>query len=95
LTPEGRETLERRAAQTKRVLSDYCREVLLSPHTAPLPSAVDPALVNALVVAITREGTNLNQMMRIANERRDLPSVKALAEILALIKASLEKVLAL
>jgi hypothetical protein len=95
LMPTERAELERRAAVTGRKLSDYCRIVLLSDIKAPAPSVRDPAAINALVIEFVREGNNLNQLARIANERHDLPSAQALGEVLALIKAGIAKVLAL
>jgi hypothetical protein len=65
--------------------------VLLSPSKAPAPPARDPAAINAVVLELSHHGNNLNQLTRLANERRDMPSAKALAEVLALIKACLEK----
>jgi hypothetical protein len=51
--------------------------------------------IHAVAVEISRVGNNVNQLSHIANENHALPSANALAEAMALIKASLEKVLAL
>ena len=51
--------------------------------------------IHAVAVEISRVGNNVNQLAHIANENHALPSAKALTEAMALIKASLEKVLAL
>jgi hypothetical protein len=95
VTPAERAELDRRATVTGRPRSDYCRIVLLSDLKAPAPSVVDYTAVHELVTQISRVGNNVNQVAHIANERRDLPSLKVLDEVKALIKACLEKVMAL
>jgi hypothetical protein len=95
VTPLERAEIDRRAAATGYSVSEYCRIIMLSDRKAPAPPVRDPEAIRGLAVAIVREGTNLNQMQRLANERRALPTANALAEMLALVRASLEKVLAL
>ena len=95
LTPAQRAEILRRAAETERSPSDYCRRVLLSDRKAPRPLARDRREITALSVEISRVGNNLNQLAHIANERRDLPSAKALRAVTERIIASLEKVMAL
>ena len=48
VTSAERAEIDRRAALVGRHVSAYCRTVLLSKLTAPLPSACDPAALNAL-----------------------------------------------
>jgi hypothetical protein len=55
------------------------------------PPARDPAAINAVALELVREGNNLNQLTKLAHEHHDMPSAKALGEVLALIKANLEK----
>jgi len=95
VTPAERAEIDRRAAATGRHVSEYSRMVLLSPLKAPAPSARDPAAINALLIEFAREGNNLNQLTRIANERRDMPSAKALGEALSHLRAVMQKVLEL
>jgi len=95
LTPSERAEIDRRASATGYSLSDYSRIILLSERKAPAPPVRDPEAIRALTVAIVREGTNLNQMAHHTNLTGDLPTRKALTDMLALIRASLEKVLAL
>jgi Bacterial mobilisation protein (MobC) len=84
-----------RAALVGRHVSAYCRTVLLSKLTAPLPSACDPAALNALLVEFSRQGNNLNQIAHHCNEHRVAPSQKVLADMAAMLRAAVEKVLAL
>jgi hypothetical protein len=95
VTHAERAEIARRAAETQRSLSDFCRRVLLSDRKAPAPLARDRREITALSVEISRVGNNLNQLAHIANERRDLPSAKALAAVTERIIASLEKVMRL
>jgi hypothetical protein len=94
VTPAERAEIDRRAASSGLHRSEWGRRILLSDLKAPAPPARDPAVINAVVVELNHHGNNLNQLTRIANERRDMPSAKALAEVLALIKATLEKLFA-
>src|SRR5208283_3601460 len=94
LTPAERAEIDRRASSSGLHRSEWGRRILLSDVKAPAPPARDPAVINAVVLELNHHGNNLNQLTRIANERHDMPSAKALAEVLALIKASLEKLFA-
>lgn len=95
LTPTERAEIDRRAALVGRHVSAYCRTVLLSNLNTPAPSARDPAAINALMVEFSRQGNNLNQMSHHANATGDLPSRKILADMAAMLRAAVEKVLAL
>lgn len=94
LTPSQHAELERRAALAGRSVSEFARIVLLSDLKSPAPAARDPAALRTLAVEITRVGTNVNQMAKIANETRSLPHERQLREVASLIKATLEKVTA-
>jgi Bacterial mobilisation protein (MobC) len=76
VTSAERAEIDRRAALVGRHVSAYCRTVLLSKLTAPLPSACDPAALNALLVEFSRQGNNLNQIAHHCNEHRVAPSQK-------------------
>ena len=95
MTPSERAEIARRAEETQRSLSDFCRRALLAARSAPAPLARDRRELTALSVEISRVGNNLNQLAHIANGRRDLPSATALAAVTERIIASLEKVMAL
>lgn len=95
LTPSERAELERRAASVGRKVSDFVRIVALSDLKKPAPSARDPGAIRELSVEIRRVGNNLNQLAHIANERRALPSEKALQGAIAEFLQTLEKVRAL
>ena len=96
VTSAERAEIDRRAALVGRHVSAYCcRTVLLSKLTAPLPSACDPAALNALLVEFSRQGNNLNQIAHHYNEHRVAPSQKVLADMAAMLRAAVEKVLAL
>jgi hypothetical protein len=91
VTPAERAEIDRRAASSGLHRSEWGRRILLSDLKAPAPPARDPAVTNALLVEFAHQGNNLNQMTHHANRHGDMPSAKALAEVLALIKASIEK----
>lgn len=96
VTPSERAELARRAAIAGRGFSDFCRTVLLSDLKAPAPGArSDPLALHALRAQFAHYGNNLNQVAHHANARGDLPSQKTLAEMAALLRAAVEKVLAL
>jgi hypothetical protein len=95
ITPAKRTELKARAAANGRHLSDYCRIVLLSDPNAPAPSARDWKIIRALLAELARNGNNLNQLAHIANECHDMPSAKALAEVIERLIAVMEKVRAL
>ena len=95
LTPSERAELDRRAAMTGLQLSEFCRVVLLSDVKAPAPPARDPDLIRKLMNEIMRVGSNLNQLARIANERRDLPRYAELKAVEEKIVAALERVIEL
>jgi hypothetical protein len=62
---------------------------------APAPSARDPRAIRALRVEIRRVGNNLNQLTKLAHEKRAVPQERALAEVAERIIAALDKVEAL
>lgn len=94
VTPEEKAELVRRAKAFGRRPSDYGRLVLLSDLKAPAPPANDPEAIAGLSFQLSKIGTNLNQLARLANERRALPREAELSAVLSEIKAALSKVLA-
>src|ERR1700680_2519429 len=94
-TQSERAEIARRADETQRSLSDFCRRALLAARSAPAPLARDRREITALSVGISRVGKHLNPLAHIAIERRDLPRAKALAAVTERIIASLEKVMRL
>lgn len=95
LTPSEKAELVRRAELVSRNVSDYARIVLLSEHKAPAPSTRDSGAIRQLAVAITRVGTNINQLAHVANAINEIPSERVLREVSAQIVEALEKVMAL
>eukprot|EP01037_Dinobryon_pediforme_P017873 gene17873-18103_t len=91
LTPSEKAELVSRANSTGRHLSEFVRLVLLSDAAKPAPSARDPQAIRALAVEISRVGNNLNQLARLANERRAPAEAKALQDVTDQLTATLEK----
>lgn len=77
------------------LLSEFARIVLLSDLKAPAPPARDPEAIGALTFQISKLGTNLNQLAKIANETRVLPREMELRVLAAQIEAALERVIEL
>ena len=92
LTPSEKAELARRAKATGRSLSDFARIVLMSDLKCPAPSARDPAALRELSYQLSKVGTNLNQLAKIANERRSLPRETEFREIAARIEHILLRV---
>jgi hypothetical protein len=95
VTPSERAEILRRAAETQRSPSDFCRIVLLSDRKAPAPLARDRREITELCVAISRVGNNQNQMTKLAHQLHALPQEAEYRRLADLIVAALEKVLAL
>jgi hypothetical protein len=95
VTPSERAEIARRAEETQRSLSDFCRRALLAARSAPAPLARDRREITALCVAISRVGNNQNQMMKLAHQLHALPQEAEYRRVADLIVAALEKVLAL
>ena len=93
LTPTERAELEKRAAATGRTLSDFGRIVLLSDLKAPAPPANDPEVRRLLTFQLSKIGTNLNQLTKIANEKRALPLEREIRGVLDRIAVAVEKVI--
>ncbi len=92
VTTDERAEIERRAKASNNRLSDYIRIVLLSDLKAPLPSKTDPEAVNALAFQLSKIGTNLNQLAKVANETHRLQFAARLRAIADQIEASLVRV---
>ena len=95
VTPAEQAELVERAASVGRSLSDFARIVLLSDLKRPAPNARDPRSIKALAAEIARVGNNLNQLARIANERRAVPPERELRDVAELVKSAISKVIAL
>lgn len=98
LTAKEKAKLQRRAAKALGAhpnLSEFARTILLGESREATTPIRNTKAIRELVVAITRVGTNLNQLTRIANERRQLPAERHLKTVTARIVATLERVLAL
>ena len=92
LTTAERAEIERRAKATGNTLSDFARIVLLSDLKAPAPPARDSEAINALAFQLSKIGTNLNQLAKVANETRALPREAELKAVTDKIVAALDKV---
>src|SRR5271165_718806 len=95
VTPTERVELERRAAKAGRSLSDFARIVLLSDLKDPAPAEHDPEAIRSLAFQLSKIGTNLNQLAKVANERRVLPREAELKGVADQIVRTLDKVLTL
>ncbi len=82
----------RSSTSPEPAFSDYIRIVLLSDLKAPLPSKTDPEAVNALAFQLSKIGTNLNQLAKVANETHRLQFAARLRAIADQIEASLVRV---
>ena len=92
LTTDERAEIERRAKATGNTLSDFARIVLLSDLKAPAPPARDTEAITALAFQLSKIGTNLNQLAKVANETRALPREADLKAVTDRIVAALDKV---
>ena len=92
LTPDEKAEIERRAKASGNRKSDYARIVLLSDLKAPAPPAQDPAAIAELGYQLSKIGTNINQLTKVANEVKDLPLVAELKAIGDRIFAALDRV---
>ena len=94
-TPDEKAEIERRAKASGNRLSDYVRIVLLSELKAPLPSKTDPEAVNALAFQLSKIGTNLNQLAKVANETHRLALETELSVLIAQLAAIMAHVMEL
>jgi hypothetical protein len=92
MTPDEKAELVRRAKESGNRLSDFGRIVLLSDLKAPSPPAHDPAVIAELSYHLSKVGTNLNQLAKVANERHELPREAELKAVIAEIKLTLARV---
>jgi hypothetical protein len=93
LTPTERAELDRRAAASGLTLSEFARIVLLSDLKAPAPPARDPEAIAAVTFQLQKIGTNVNQMAKIANERRVLPLEREFREVSERIVTALDRLM--
>ncbi len=94
-TPDDKAEIKKRAKASGNSLSDFVRIVLLSDLKAPAPPAHDPAVIADLCYQLSKIGTNLNQLAKVANERRELPREAELKAVSERIVSAIERVLAL
>jgi hypothetical protein len=95
LTEAEKAEIVGRAKKSGNRVSEFARIVLLSDLKNPAPSARDPEAIRALAFQLSRIGTNLNQLAKIANETRVLPTETELRVVAAQIVAALERVIEL
>ncbi len=96
VTDDEKETIAARAQRYGMRQSDFIRTVLLSNVKEPPPPRTDPAAVRALAFQLSKVGTNLNQLAKIANETHDLFELeRELRALSAQIAASLARVIEL
>lgn len=95
LTKAEKAEITARAKRYGNRVSDFARTVLLSDLKAPAPAARDPEAIRALAFQLSKIGTNLNQLAKIANETRALPNETALRVVSAQIAAAIERVIEL
>lgn len=72
VTDAEKETIGSRSEAYGMKQSDFIRTVLLSELKEPPPPRTDPAAVRALAFELSKVGTNLNQLARVANEAAKL-----------------------
>lgn len=92
VTPSERADIEMLAARTGLSPSELCRRKLFTRGAKELPVARDVKAIRDLIVAVTRVGTNLNQMQKLANETRQVPTAQRLDPILEKVMEALDAV---
>jgi Bacterial mobilisation protein (MobC) len=95
LTKAEKAEIAARAKKSGNRVSDFARLVLLSDLKAPAPAERDPEAIRALAFQLSKIGTNLNQLAKIANETRTLPRETEFRVISAQLVAAFEKVIEL
>jgi hypothetical protein len=92
-TPAERAEIVKRAKASGISLSDFVRIVLLSDLKAPAPPAHDLEAIRDLSVQLSKVGTNLNQLAKLANECRAMPHQAELKPITDQIASLFAKIL--
>jgi hypothetical protein len=92
-TPAERAEIVKRAKASGNSLSDFVRIVLLSDLKAPAPPAHDPEAIRDLSVQLSKVGTNLNQLAKLANECHAMPHQAELKPVTDQIMALFVKIL--
>ncbi len=96
LTKREKDELRHRASMVFGLtpnVSEYCRLILLDDWKSPAPNARSPEAIRELAVAISRVGTNVNQLAKIANESRSVPAERMLKEVSEQLAAVLQRVM--
>lgn len=95
VTDSEKEKIAARARRSGMKQSDFIRTVLLSDVKEPPAPRIDPEAVRALAFQLSKLGTNLNQLARIANETHQLDFGTELRALSAQIAGSLARVIEL
>ena len=95
MTPSEKAELLQRAESIGCSVSEFARIVLLSDLKKPAPSERDPRAIRELASAITKVGTNINQLAHVANAMNEVPSERVLREVSVQIMAAIAKVIEL
>lgn len=94
-TPAERKQLETAAAARGEGLSEYIRHRCLGRSAPPVGGASRNPDARRLAHELTRIGSNLNQLARIANTYKALPHLYELKMVTGLVKAAIQRVLEL
>jgi hypothetical protein len=94
-TPSQKREIQRRARAAGLDPAEFDRIVMLSDLKSPAPTQRDPGAIRALAFQLSKIGTNLNQLAKIANETRDLPRERYFRDTATGIAEAIAKVLEL
>ncbi len=92
-SPDDKAEIVRRAKASGNRLSDFVRIVLLSDLKEPAPPTRDPAVIADLLFQLSKVGTNLNQLAKLANECHAMPHQAELKPVTDQIMALFAKIL--
>ncbi len=92
VTEAEKATVAGRATSYGMKQSDYIRTVLLSGLKEPPPARTDAAAIRALSFQLSKIGTNLNQLAKVANETHRLDFDVELRSLAAQVSGALVQV---